>query len=88
MTRSFGAVISVAVLALGLFAAFSGSRSAGEIGAPPDALIQFDEETTAEFNREATTRQNRDRVIVVLAITLGLTGLIVVSVGASGESSD
>ena len=57
-----------------------------EIGAPPEALIQFDEETAARIDQDAIARENRDRVIVVLAVTLGLTGLIVVVVGGAKES--
>lgn len=84
MARSISAVVFGAILALGVIVAFSGGGASSEIGDPPEALAQFDEETTAQFTQDAITRENRDRVIVVLAITLGLTGLIVVAIGGSG----
>ena len=87
MARSISAVVFGAILALGLIVAFSGGRSSTEIGPPPEALVQFDEETTAQFNQDAITRENRDRVIVVLAITLGIAGLIVVGVGGLEDSA-
>ena len=89
MGRSISAAVFGGILALGLILGFSGARSTGptgEIGPQPDALIQFDEETAAQINNDAVARQNRDRVIIVLAVALGLTGLIVVALGDSGES--
>lgn len=82
MSRNLAAVGFVALLALGVVGALAPVFSGGDqFGAPPDQLVQFDEQATAEFNDAVATRQNRDHALVVVAIALGLTGVIVVGVG-------
>lgn len=88
MSRSVATLVSIALLAFGLFSLVSSGSTSGEIGAPPEQLVQFDEEATAQFNQDAAVRRNIDQVTVVLAITLGLTGVIVVGVGHFGEPSE
>ena len=85
MGRSLAAGLFLLLLVVGVVLAFSGTGSSGEIGAPPDQLVQFDEQAAAEFADGAAARESLRQVIVVVAITLGLTGIIVVGVGRLEE---
>lgn len=90
MSRTIATVGFVALLFVGVLAALATNPSdgGGEIGAPPDALIQFDEQATAEFNENRATRQNLNQLVVVVLITLGLTGVIIVGMGRFEEAGN
>lgn len=82
MGRSVAALGFVTLLALGVMGAFaSAGVGQNQFGAPPDALVQFDEQATADFDDRAAARANRNNLLIVLSITLGLTGMIVVGIG-------
>ena len=85
MGRSVAALGFVAILLLAGIAAWSGSRSPERFGEPPEQLIQLDEEATAAFNDNAAARQNMNQLVIVLSITIGLTGIIVVGFGRLSE---
>ena len=85
MGRSLAAGLFLLLLVVGVVLAFSGTGSSGEIGAPPDQLVQFDEQATAAFSDSAATRETVNQVGFVVAITLGVTGLIVVAAGRLDE---
>ena len=89
MGRNVATVGFGALLVFGIIAGLASNPGrGGEIGAPPESLIQFDEQATAEFNEAAATRQNLNELLVVLLITLGLTGTIIVVVGRFDEAQN
>lgn len=85
MGRSLAAGVFLLILAVGVILAFISNGGSDEIGAPPDQLVQFDEQATAAFSDSAATRETVNQVGFVVAITLGVTGLIVVAAGRLDE---
>ncbi len=81
MGRSIAALGFVAILLVALIAVWAGSSSQEVYGDPPEQLIQYDEQATAAFNDRAVARSNVNQLVIVLSVTIGITGVIVVGVG-------
>lgn len=85
MGRTVAALGFAAILLVASVAAWSGSRTPERFGEPPEQLIQYDEQATAAFNDTAAARQNVNQLVIVLSLTIGLTGVIVVGMGHFAE---
>ncbi len=82
MGRSIVACGFATLLVVGIIAAIAGNPFAQRLGQgvsdePPEVFVFFDEEATAEFDQAAAARETRNRTLIGLAITIGLSGLIV-----------